>query len=263
VTFRFAAAYDALNPADHDFRYYAALARRLGARRVADLGCGTGVLATLLTAAGCEVVGIDPDADMLATARARPGTEGVSWIHGYADALPVDWADLVTMSGHVAQVFRTGDDWLCALRHVRTALEPGGHLAFEVRDPAAAGWCDWTRTRTLRTVRTTAGTFEFWHETTEVALPLVTYDTVTRDVASGETTRSSETLAFRDAAALDASLREAGLEPVSVHGTWDGGPVVPGQTAELIVTARRPVEAVPSTGAGRAGRTRRGVYAEH
>ncbi|MCM4082515.1 hypothetical protein [Paractinoplanes hotanensis] len=40
----FAAAYDELNPADNDHRFYAALAARLGATSVLDLGRGTGTL---------------------------------------------------------------------------------------------------------------------------------------------------------------------------------------------------------------------------
>ncbi|WP_404370460.1 methyltransferase domain-containing protein [Kytococcus sedentarius] len=71
MSFDFAASYEALNPADDDYRFYAHLAQQLGATRVLDLGCGTGVLARMLTAQGCVVTGIDPDESMLQVARSK------------------------------------------------------------------------------------------------------------------------------------------------------------------------------------------------
>lgn len=59
--FDFQAAYDQLNASDEDYRFYAARADGLHAGRVVNIGCGTGVLATLLAHTGRHVVGIDPD----------------------------------------------------------------------------------------------------------------------------------------------------------------------------------------------------------
>jgi 2-polyprenyl-3-methyl-5-hydroxy-6-metoxy-1,4-benzoquinol methylase len=74
VSFDFQAAYDELNPADDDYRFYAALAARAGAVRAADLGCGTGTLARMLADGGARVTGADPDPAMLRVARAAdPG----------------------------------------------------------------------------------------------------------------------------------------------------------------------------------------------
>lgn len=60
MTFDFPAAYDELNPADNDYKFYADLATRLKAACVIDLGCETGTLARLLAANGHHVIGIDP-----------------------------------------------------------------------------------------------------------------------------------------------------------------------------------------------------------
>jgi O-methyltransferase involved in polyketide biosynthesis len=39
------------------------------------------------------------------------------------------------MTGNVAQVFLTDDEWEQTLRGIGAALRPGGHLAFETRRP--------------------------------------------------------------------------------------------------------------------------------
>lgn len=238
MTFDFASAYEALNPADDDYRFYAELADELGARRVVDLGCGTGVLAVLLAQGDREVVAIDPDPQMLAIAKDRPGHEQVTWLEGYAAAMPTGWADLVTMSGHVAQVFLTEHDWLEALAGVHRGLAAGGVVAFESRNPAARGWERWTREQTLRVVDTAHGPVEFWHETTEVALPRVTYATTDRNLRTGEEETTAETLAFRDEAELRATLDATGFTVAAMYGDWDRSPVRP-SSRELIVVARK------------------------
>ena len=45
------------------------LARRIGGRRILDAGCGTGRVAIELARRGFEVVGVDADPSMLATAQ--------------------------------------------------------------------------------------------------------------------------------------------------------------------------------------------------
>jgi SAM-dependent methyltransferase len=63
-----AARYDRARPS-----YPGTLVERIVAaspgRRVVDVGCGTGIAARLFRAAGCEVLGVDPDARMAAVAR--------------------------------------------------------------------------------------------------------------------------------------------------------------------------------------------------
>jgi SAM-dependent methyltransferase len=238
VSFDFQAAYDDLNPADNDYLFYASLAHELGAARVLDLGCGTGVLARLLAAGGHAVVGIDPDPEMLRVARTKPGAESVDWRLGYVDSADASSVDMVVMTGHVAQVFIEDEDWQAVLAQLHRALVPGGTLAFEVRNPAARGWEAWTRKKTLRVVETGEGPAEFWHETVDVDLPRVTYDTFTKHCDSGMESRTRNGLAFRDRQTLSASLLATGFEITAEFGDWDESSLTD-SSPEIIVLAQR------------------------
>lgn len=239
MSFDFQAAYDELNPADHDYRFYAELAASAGASRAVDLGCGTGTLARMLAAGGASVTGVDPDPEMLRVARLKDPQERVCWRLGDSGILDNGSAELAVMSGHVAQVFTEENAWLTALADLHRALVPGGLLAFESRNPDASKWEAWTRDRTLRTVETPEGLVEFWHQTAVVNLPLVAYDTMTRNLSTGEATTTRDILAFRDEQALRASVQRAGFEVGHVYGDWNQAPPAIA-SPELIMIARKP-----------------------
>ena len=244
--------YDAENSGRDDTLFYLDLAARLQAQTVVDVGCGTGVLAVALattdlppTVGRRTVVGVDPAAPMLDVARARPGAEQVTWVEGTVDALldadqPVaaGSVDLVVMTGHVAQVFLTDDDWAHVLQAAATLLRPGGHLSFETRDPDARAWTRWTPYRTRETTTGDDGVVSTgWVEVTSVADGLVTFDghTVLED---GVDRVSTSTLRFRSRSEVEDSLAAAGFDVVELVGDWDRSPVGP-QTSELVVVARR------------------------
>ena len=81
---RIAAIYDALDGDRSDLEAYVRMAEERGARRVLDVGCGTGTFAILLADRGLEVTGVDPALASLEVARAKPGSDRVRWIHGDA-----------------------------------------------------------------------------------------------------------------------------------------------------------------------------------
>lgn len=229
--------YDQLNGPGPDYDYWRALARRVAPRTLCDLGCGTGMLTVLLAADGYDVTGVDPDPEALAVARSRPGHDTVTWLEGYAADLAAGSADLLTMTGHVSQVFVTDDDWRQVLTESARILRPGGVLAFDMRNPAVRGWEAWNPTDSRRQVTTEDGPAEVWHEVTEVRGGVVRYDTITQPTGDGVREVETDALRFRDETELRATLDEAGFTTEDVHGDWDGSPVTP-TSRELLVTAR-------------------------
>ena len=235
---RLAGIYDALEGARDDLDAYAAIVDELGARVVIDVGCGTGSLACSLAARGLDVVGVDPAAASLDVARAKPHADAVRWILGDASELPPLGADLATMTGNVAQVFVTDDEWLTTLRSIRAALRPGGHLVFETRDPARRGWLEWDREQTETTDDVPGvGVVRSWCDLLDVSGPLVTFRASFVFESDGTLLTSHSTLRFRERDEVEASLATAGYV---VEGVRDA-PDRPGR--EFVFVARRRDEA--------------------
>ncbi len=207
---RLAEIYDAVDDDRSDLDAYLAMAEEFGARRVLDIGCGTGTLACLLAGRGPEVIGADPAQASLDVARRKPHAGQVRWLHAPAAGLPATLeADLAFMTGNVAQVFVTDQDWAAALTAARNALRPGGRLVFETRDPAQQAWRQWDRTRRL--VTTSAGPVEMWTELTEADADRVSFHTTFKFKNDGAVLTSQSTLRFRGRDQLTASLTAAGL----------------------------------------------------
>jgi len=231
---RLAELYDPLDPDRRDLDAYTAMAREFGAATVVDVGCGTGNLACLLARAGLEVIAVDPAAASLAVARRKPGAERVRWLHGDATALPPLQADLATMTGNVAQVFVTGQQWAATLRAVRDRLRPGGRFVFETRDPAKKAWLEWNRDQThRRAVVPGAGPVETWTDLTQVRGSLVSFRTTFVFGSDGAVLTSDSTLRFRSRSELASSLAAAGLTVDEVRDAPDR----PGR--EFVFIARR------------------------
>lgn len=234
---RLAALYDRLNPFAADTAFYLDLAAGPYAASVADIGCGTGLLACELARRGHRVTGVDPARAMLDVARGRPYGERVRWVEGDASRLGAGDADLAVMTGHVAQVFLDEESWRAVLAAAYRALRPGGRLAFEGRDPDVRPWALWTPGDSRRTVD--GGRVEVWHRLTDVGGGRVRFDTHYRFTSTGEELVSAGELRFRTRAELAGSLEEAGFAVERVYGDWDRRPAGAGRP-ELIFVAVRP-----------------------
>lgn len=219
---RLARVYDAFDGQRDDLDAYLAIARALKAERVLDVGCGTGTFALLLARSGHTVVGIDPAEESLDVARAKADADLVTWIHGDATATPRIEADLVTMTGNVAQVFLTDADWTLTLRAVRAALRPGGTLVFETRRPEARAWEQWAADApTTSLLIPDIGTVVRRFEVTDVSPPYVSFRYTYRFDADGAVITSDSTLRFRSRDELDTTLTANGYRILEVRQAPD------------------------------------------
>jgi SAM-dependent methyltransferase len=231
---RLAEIYDPLDPDRCDLDAYLALAGEFGAVSILDVGCGTGTLACLLARCGLQVIAADPAAASLDVARRKPGADRVRWLQTAAARLPPLQTDLATMTGNVAQVFRTGREWAATLRAIRAALRPGGRLVFETRDPARKAWLEWNREQSYRRVVIPAvGPVQTWTELTQVEGSLVSFRMTFVFERDGAVLTSDSTLRFRSRDELASSLIAANLVIDEVRDAPDR----PG--LEFVIIARR------------------------
>jgi SAM-dependent methyltransferase len=236
--------YDHENPRGADTDFYLGLATELDAHRIVDLGCGTGVLTRELAAVdGRYVIGVDPAPAMLAVARRPLGAERVHWVEGDATALgalesEIAAVELVVMTGNVAQVFLDDAEWDTVLRAIHVVLRPGGHLAFESRNPDDRAWERWIREATYERIDSPHGPIECWLEVVSVGHGRVRIDGHNVFTATGEVVIASSELRFRSYAELTESLRTTGFSVERMYGDWDHGSLT-ASSRVMVFVARR------------------------
>ena len=114
------------------------LARRVAAvvGRVVDLAGGTGDVARLLRNSARQVLVCDPSLAMMQVGRRRPGSDGLQWLAGEAEQLPLPNAsvDLLTVSFGLRNATHLAN----ALSEIQRVLRPGGRfVCLEFSRPAA------------------------------------------------------------------------------------------------------------------------------
>ncbi|MGI5466365.1 class I SAM-dependent methyltransferase [Streptomyces sp. CA-132043] len=248
---RLAAVYDSLYPDRSDLATYLGVAEDRHARRVLDIGCGTGTFALLLAGRGIEVIGLDPAQASVDVAKAKPGSERVQWICGDVTALPPLQVDLVTMTANVAPAIDDPQEWLKTLRGAYDALRPGGHLVFEIRNPAKRIWEAWNRAASHRVTEVPGvGPVETWVDLIDVSGPLVTVrwtyvflpgvvpgDDLGNDLGDDpgdDVLTSTSTMRFAEREEVEAELAAQGYVVEEVRDAPDR----PGR--EFVFLARRP-----------------------
>lgn len=111
-----------------------------GAMRVLDLGCGEGQVARRIAALGAEVVGIDPTAAQLTTARARGG--GPVYARAGAEAMPLRAESFDAVVSCL--VFEHLDPFEPAVAETARVLAPGGRFVLFLNHPLlqapGGGW---------------------------------------------------------------------------------------------------------------------------
>lgn len=217
------AVYDTENSRREDHSFYLRLADRLGVKRVVDLGCGTGVLACALNRDDRKVIAVNPSEAMLAFAKGSVGSEFVEWRLGGAQQLGEPEADLLLMTGNVAQVFIDDSDWADALSCIYQALKPGAYLAFESRNPLAKAWLNWNPRDSARVIETPEGLVHQHSEQAVASSGCVQFESHYLFSSTGETRVVSSTLRFRSCAEICLSLELAGFSLERLLGDWRDG----------------------------------------
>ncbi len=244
---RLVTIYDTVCPIDEYKTFYLELAVKLSASSIIDIGCGTGLLTYELDRRGHTLIGVEPSSAMLDVARRRSYTKSVQWIQGSATELKNIQVDLAIMTGHVAQFFLDDESWQAALKAIYKALHPGGHLAFESRNPMVQPWTnnenaghiDWPSKSSRRKVNDpVAGPVERWMQLLKIEDERVRYENHYLFTKSGEELVSLNELRFRTLEELSQTLVNAGFSVDNVFGNWDGSPVSI-ENPEFIFVARR------------------------
>jgi 2-polyprenyl-6-hydroxyphenyl methylase/3-demethylubiquinone-9 3-methyltransferase len=187
----------------------------LGGRRVLDAGCGGGLVARELAAAGAEVVGVDRSRGSLGVARRAAGPIGsFAPAQGRLERLP--FAGGAFDAVVAADVLEHVPDLPAAVAELARVLAPGGSFVFD-------------------TVNRT-----FWSWFTGV----FGLEQVLRMVPRG----THDWRLFIRPAELDRLLRRSGLEPVEVTGL--APQIGPGTVARGLLTRRIDVPTF-ATGNGR------------
>ena len=102
------------------------------AKRILDLGCGTGKHAKALAISGYEVTGVDASSEMLTCARTLNKSDKVEFIQ--ADIRHLDLAkrfDVAVSLFHVISYLTSINDLQLVFRSVKKHLEPGGVFIFD------------------------------------------------------------------------------------------------------------------------------------
>ena len=169
-------------------------------------------------------------------AREKEIADQVTWIHGDATTLPPLHADLAIMTGNVAQVFLTDEEWLATLIGLRDELKDHGGLVFETRRPEGRSWEEWA-VDTDPVVRDVprVGEVEQRRTVTQVALPYVSFRYVYKFTRDGLTLTSNSTLRFRSREEIEQSLADTGFTTLDVRDAPDR----PGREYVFIVEGTR------------------------
>jgi hypothetical protein len=131
-------------------------------------------------------------------------------------------ADLVLMTGNVAQVFLTDEDWSRTLTAIAAALRPDGHLVFETRRPEQRAWEDWAAHADPELLAIPEiGAVERRIEVTAVEPPLVSFRYTYRFASDGAVLTSDSTLRFRTRDEVESSLEACGYRVADVRDAPD------------------------------------------
>ncbi|MEK4387698.1 methyltransferase domain-containing protein [Solibacillus sp. FSL W7-1464] len=211
--------YDQLHTWGKEDDFFMELLQLTKAKKIADLGCGTGRVTIELAKAGYEVTGIDPNEEAVLRAQNKAHAQSVSWIIGDSQDLTANAYDAVIMTANVAQVFITEESWNSVLQDVFTALKQGGHFIFDARNPQAKTWEEWQKDETVDELQDvyTGDPLLYWDEYEGLDRNVFTFYEKIKNVNTDITHEAKVQLIFRSFEEISSSLKKAGFSIVNTY----------------------------------------------
>lgn len=211
--------YDQLHTWGKEDDFFMELLQLTKAKKIADLGCGTGRVTIELAKAGYEVTGIDPNEEAVLRAQIKDNAQSVSWIIGDSQDLTTNAYDAVIMTANVAQVFISEESWNSVLQDVFTALKPDGHFIFDARNPQAKAWEVWQKDETVDELQDvhTGDPLLYWDEYEGLDRNVFTFFEKIKNVNTDITHEAKVQLIFRSYEEISSALEKAGFSTVNAY----------------------------------------------
>lgn len=237
--------YNLHNPITEYKDFFLDFANSVGAEVIVDVGCGTGLLTCALAEQGFKLIGVEPAQPMLEIAQQNNCLK-VDWVHGLAKDLVDYRADMVIMTGHVAQFHLTNQDWSEALDGIYRTLKIGGYLIFESRNPSVRFWetgkaeVDWQSSKDKPNIINDEvyGEIRSWFEFISFTENRLEYNLHYDFVKENKTFISHDILRYRSYQELSESLLQKRFKVENVYGFWDKRSVT-ADSPELIFVAKK------------------------
>ena len=204
-----------------DTDYYLSLATK-DKMNILDLGCGTGTLTCAFSTKGHCVTGVDPSEQMLKQAKRKQGADKVKWVCSRAEDFRSNQKfDLITMTGHVFQIFITDEEIQNILKTMKLHLSEEGIISFESLNPRVKLLENWT-SDTFQTLIKDKETVKCWKEIISIEGTKVSFYNVYQfpDTAL----KSQSTFGFRSYKDLKIKIEQEGFNISQVYGDWSRTP---------------------------------------
>ena len=211
--------YDQLNTWGKYDDCFMELLKLTQAKKVADLGCGTGRVTLEIAKAGYEVTAIDPNADAIHIAKNKPTAQLVTWIVGDSKDLKEVTYDVVIMTANVAQVFITDDSWQTVIQDAYAALKPGDHFIFDTRNPNTKVWEEWLKDDTVDQYQdeNTGDSLLYWDEYEGLHKNIFTFYQKIKNESTNIIHEAKVQLIFRSYEEILESLKQVGFATVNAY----------------------------------------------
>ena len=171
---------------------------------------------------------------MLGIARQRADVE---WVESTAAGIAFEREfELALMTGHAFQALATDDEVRSSLDAIRRALVPGGHFAFETRNPLRRAWEDWAGAQ-LEAVDQDGRELLVWYEIEAVVGDVVTLTETTGSRERVPLRVDPGSLRFLSVEALDGFLADSAFAVEERFGGWQREPFRD-DSEEIITVAR-------------------------